>query len=182
MRLFAATLLTLAACGSGAAERHTAPDPEIYIAMTALQVDETELPAATVPAVVTTTTTVPAYQPAANAKCPEWHETALEAGWQEEELERLDLVLWRESRCLPEAFNPQDPNGGSRGLSQVNQFWCKPTRYFPLGWLQTQGVLGACGELHDPVVNLTAARAIYEYAAARGCGWSPWSTRSARWC
>ena len=130
----------------------------------------------------TTTTTVPAWEPDPDALCPEWHLTALEAGWDENQLKRLDYVIWRESRCLPDAFNPTDPNGGSLGLVQINRFWCIRTAHNPSGWLQNEGLVQDCTDLYDPLTNLTAARAIWEYAEARGCGWSPWATRRTRWC
>jgi hypothetical protein len=126
----------------------------------------------------TTTTTIPTI----DAPCPEWHPTAIEAGWDTEHIDRLGYIIWRESRCQPDAFNGTDPNGGSRGLVQINQYWCKQNRYNPAGWLQAQGVLTHCDDLHDPLVNLTAALAIYGYAEGRGCGWSPWTTRNTRWC
>lgn len=116
------------------------------------------------------------------SQCAEWTETALEAGWDTDHLHRLGYIIWRESRCQPDAFNGTDPSGGSRGLVQINGYWCRPSRYHPTGWLQAQGVLGHCDDLHDPLTNLTAALAIYGYAEGRGCGWSPWTTRNTRWC
>jgi hypothetical protein len=135
-----------------------------------------------VPTTTTTTTTVPVFQPAPDAKCGEWHTLALEAGWDIQHLDRLDLIIWRESRCLPDAHNADDPMGGSNGLMQINQFWCKPTRYNPSGWLQAQGLLATCDQLYDPATNLRAAWAIWQYAEANGCGWRPWATRNTRWC
>jgi len=173
MRLFAMTLIVLSSCAVEASQGHTEPIPTIPAATTTTTTAVTT---------TTTTTTVPKFEPDPEALCPEWHEVALKAGWEEEDLDRLDFVLWRESRCLPEAFNAQDPNGGSRGIAQINQFWCRPNRYNPSGWLQAQGLLRDCTDLHDPVINLTAALAIYKYAKDRGCGWSPWSTRNTRWC
>jgi hypothetical protein len=171
MRLIAFTLIALVGCGSSALETNLEASQE-----------PPERIATATTTTTTTTTTVPVFEPDPDALCPEWHETALEAGWDEDELDRLDYVLWRESRCLPEVHNPTDPNSGSYGLSQVNGFWCNPSRYNPDGWLQAQGVLQHCTDLHDPVINLTAARAIYRYAQDRGCGWSPWATRNTRWC
>lgn len=130
------------------------------------------------PRLPSTTTSLPRRM----TNCPEWEATALEAGWPVEHLERLDYIVWRESRCLPYVHNVDDPAGGSRGLSQLNGFWCRPSQYFPDGWLQTQGVVESCDDLFDPATNLVAARAIFEYADERGCGWSPWTTRNTRWC
>lgn len=125
----------------------------------------------------------PAYTPPEDALCPEWHETAMEAGIPEEDLKRWDYIIWRESRCLTDAHNTYDPMSGSRGLTQVNGFWCRPSRYFPNGWLQDQGIVANCDDLYDPLTNFLAARAIWEYSEDRnGCGWLPWTTRKTRWC
>lgn len=116
-------------------------------------------------------------------RCPSWEKTAVDAGWPVEHWDRLSYILYRESRCMSDAFNGDDPNSGSRGLSQVNGFWCRPSRYFPDGWLQSAGVLSHCDDLYDPFVNLVAAKAIYDYGVDRGnCPWGPWTTRNTKWC
>lgn len=102
-------------------------------------------------------------------RCDEWIPLAREVGWPEELLPKLSYVMYRETRCRPDQHNPDDPMGGSNGLTQINQFWCKPTRYWPDGWLQTKGVLDHCDDLYDPRVSLEASLAIY-----RNSGWSPW--------
>lgn len=120
----------------------------------------------------TTTTTLPV---PASAKCGGFWNLARSIGWAEEHLEKLDYVMWRESRCLPKAFNPKDPNEGSAGLTQINYFWTSKTRYFPLGYLQTQNVLRDRSELFNPRTNLAAALVIFEYSqGVNGCGWKPW--------
>lgn len=108
--------------------------------------------------------------------CGEWHDLAISVGWPEAEWPKLSRVLFRESRCRPEAFNATDPNGGSRGILQVNQFWCRPSRYSEHGWLQDQGVLSDCLELHDGETALRAGLAIWYYSLNRnGNGWAPWA-------
>jgi len=102
-------------------------------------------------------------------RCDEWMDLAREVGWSEDQLPKLSYTIYRESRCRPEQHNPDDPMGGSNGLTQINQFWCKPTRYWPGGWLQAQGVLDHCDELYDAETNLRAALAI-----RNNSGWSPW--------
>lgn len=164
----------LAACG------HTEATPATVAPTTAPPTTTTSTTTTTTTS--TTTTTTSTTVPDIDAPCPEWHPTAIEAGWDTDHLERLGYIIWRESRCQPDAFNGDDPNGGSVGLVQINQYWCKQNRYNPDGWLQAQGVLGHCDDLHDPLTNLTAALAIYGYAEGRGCGWSPWTTRNTRWC
>jgi hypothetical protein len=115
--------------------------------------------------------------------CGGYELQARAAGWETENYERLSYIMWRESRCNTEAHNTTDPNTGSYGLTQINGFWCRPSRYFPAGWLQTQGILETCQDLHNPVINLTAARAIYNYGIENGnCPWKPWTTRKTSWC
>lgn len=119
------------------------------------------------------------------ARCPQWHETAMDVGWHLSEIERLDHILWRESRCEPTAHNRADPQTGSRGLVQINGFWCRRNRYEPnpAGFLGALNILEHCDDLFDPTVNLLAARAIFTYQVNSGrCGWLPWTTRQTRWC
>ena len=109
-------------------------------------------------------------------KCGEYHDLAVAIGWPEEEWPKLSHVLHRESRCQPQAFNQTDPNGGSRGILQINQFWCRPNRYTEQGWLQDRGALESCEELHDPEVALRSGLLIWLYSADRnGNGWAPWA-------
>jgi hypothetical protein len=177
--LLGAGLAVAAFSTAGASTPVEAPTPPVV----EVQIGSVK-PVQTVAPTTTTTTisTVPVFTPDPEALCPEWHETALEAGWDEDQLPRVDYIMWRESRCLTEAFSQTDPNGGSHGLMQINGFWCRPSKYHSDGWLQEQSVLNACTDLYDPLTNLTAARTIWDYAEARGCGWGPWTTRNTRWC
>jgi len=105
-------------------------------------------------------------------RCDQWMDLARRVGWTEDELPKLSYTIYRESRCFSDRHNPDDPMGGSSGLMQINKFWCKPTRYWPGGWLQAQGILEHCDELFDPETNLRAGLAIRENS-----GWSPWGFR-----
>lgn len=109
------------------------------------------------------------YVAPAGSHCPLLFPQAMRAGWTENEWSRLDYIIYRESRCNPNAWNKNDPGTGSRGLTQINSFWCTPNRYNPIGWLQAQGVLSTCDQLFDPLVSLRASRAIWKHS-----GWSPW--------
>lgn len=130
-----------------------------------------------------TTTTVPKKQAPYGSNCPDYYELAIESGWDENEWEKLDYIIWRESRCQPEVHNKQDPAGGSRGLIQINGFWCRPSRYYPEGYLQSQDALNECSDLFDPQTNLEAGLVIYNYGVENhGCGWGPWSTKNTDWC
>jgi hypothetical protein len=103
----------------------------------------------------------------ASALCPQWWQTAIDAGWRESLLPTLDYLMWRESRCLPDQHNTDDPFGGSRGLVQVNGFWTP--------WLASRGIVRRSEGLFDPWRNLRAALAIYNYADARyDNGFGPW--------
>ena len=110
-------------------------------------------------------------QPPRSAKCPQYWQTALQVGWRKNQLATLDKIMFRESRCNPLAFNPEDPMGGSRGLVQINGFWTP--------WLKEQGVLSppkASQGLFNPTVNLLSALHIYNYGVDRyGDGWGPWN-------
>lgn len=111
-------------------------------------------------------------------KCGEYHDLAIKVGWTEAHWKKLSFVMHRESRCKTMAFNKSDPSGGSRGLIQINGFWCRPSRYNPTGWLQAQGILDTCEDLFIPEVNLRAGLAMWNYSQERnGCGWNPWATR-----
>lgn len=108
-------------------------------------------------------------------RCGHWLDDALDVGWSRAQLSKLDYVMWRESRCLPTVFNANDPNGGSRGLLQINYFWCLPSKYFSEGWLQSQNILTSCMQLSHPKTNLRAALAIFQYSEKHNKnGWHPW--------
>lgn len=111
-------------------------------------------------------------------KCGEWHDTAIAVGWPETEWPTLSFVLYRESRCNIGSWNKTDPNSGSRGLMQINGFWCRPNRYDPNGFLKSVGVLNTCDDLFDGETNLRAGLAIWTYGENKhGCGWrGPWAT------
>jgi hypothetical protein len=102
-----------------------------------------------------------------DAKVPQWWALAREVGWAEDQLLILDMVIYRESRGNPDAWNKQDPFTGSRGLTQVNGSW--------RGWLRDKGIITRNADLFDPRVNLTAALAMWQYGMDRyDWGWGPW--------
>lgn len=111
-----------------------------------------------------------------SARCPQHWATALAAGWRWDQLVKVDALMWRESRCQPNAFNASDPNGGSNGLLQINRYWCLPSRWYQDGYLQTMKVLTYCDDLFHPLTNLVAAKVIYDYAEQQrpGGGYQPW--------
>jgi len=111
-------------------------------------------------------------------RCGEWHDLAMSVGWTEAQWPKLSYVIYRESRCNIGTINKSDPNGGSRGLMQINGYWCRKNKYNPSGWLQAQGTLNTCDDLFNPEVNLRSGLAIWNYSQQRNkCGWRPWATR-----
>jgi hypothetical protein len=126
--------------------------------------------------------TVRPWQAPAGSKCPQWYGTARLAGWPAHEWERLDYVMWRESRCDPSVLNDNPSTGDySISLLQVN---IKPgigTRPFigPLVDYQWD-------RLYDPYTNLWVGRRMYELFSTKSwsnyCGWWGWSARNRSWC
>jgi hypothetical protein len=105
-----------------------------------------------------------------------WWSLARVVGFTDEQMPTLDRILFRESRCDETQLNSSDPNGGSVGLTQVNRFWCLPSRYYPDGYLQTMGVLTKCDDLYTPAINLRAALALVAYSRSVDLSdWHQWA-------
>ena len=111
-------------------------------------------------------------------RCAEWWALAKQAGWQDRHLPTLDYILWRESRCNPKSINKVLNQDGSwdYGLTQINdRSWCKTTRWYPDGYLQSLEVLDYCKDLLNPYVNLKAAKSLYDYSQKiNNNGFQPW--------
>jgi hypothetical protein len=106
----------------------------------------------------------------ADWQCTEWYDVSIQAGFTRSDWPAVGIIAWRESRCNPAAFNGRDPSGGSRGIMQVNGSWRT--------WLRDRGIITRVEDLHDPLTNFRAARAIVQYDRDRGrCSWTQWSTR-----
>lgn len=110
-------------------------------------------------------------------RCGEYYHLAMAVGWPADQWPKISKVMYRESRCNTTSFNRTDPNGGSRGLMQVNGFWCRPNKYTKQGWLQDKGVLSSCEDLFNAETNLRASLHMWLYSQDKnGCGWRPWAT------
>lgn len=160
----------------------TGPDPQLEAAWTAPNTVVITTPPATTTIVTTTTSTVPAIttstQPALlppDHVCYEWLPQLLKAGWPADPdiLATALTIMWRESRCQPDA-----DSGPDHGLFQINRFWSSD-RSNPPNWLAAQGIAPNHDALFDPMTNIRAAWAIYQYSLARnGDGFLPWTTYS----
>lgn len=114
----------------------------------------------------TTTTTVFYINPSAT-NCEQFSALAVNLGWPIEQRQKLEMVMHRESRCIPNAHNKKDTVGQSYGLLQVNSFWCKG----PNSYLQKAGLITSCENLLHAPTNLKAGLIIWTRS-----GWSPWRT------
>ena len=117
----------------------------------------------------TTTSSTLFIDPYASA-CEQFSALAVNLGWPVDQRTVLESIIKRESNCNPSAFNRKDPNGGSRGLMQINGFWN--------GWLIERGIISKPKDLLHADTNLRAGLEIYNYGLNRyGFGWGPWSTK-----
>jgi hypothetical protein len=116
----------------------------------------------------TTTTSSTIYIDPYTSACEQFSALAINLGWPADQRTVLESVMFRESRCIPQSVNSKDPNGGSRGLMQINGFWTP--------WLIERGIITQAEDLLQAQTNLLAALAIYNYGVERhGYGWGPWS-------
>lgn len=88
-------------------------------------------------------------------RCGQWYTTARDAGWPADQWPTVSKVMWRESRCQPDAWN-----GADAGLMQINRIH----RHYmePMGMTFPTSMF-------DPASNLVYARTLWERA-----GWEPW--------
>jgi hypothetical protein len=120
----------------------------------------------------TTSTTEPPKRPlevADGESCPGWIDVARDVGWPEAELPMVGAVTFFEARCR---MDVRGDHGASWTAFQIHtKSWCRPTKYYPNGYLQTLGIVSDCANLLDPATAARAALAIWEYG-----GWAPWTT------
>jgi hypothetical protein len=120
------------------------------------------------PSTTTSSTSSTIYIDPYTSACEQFSALGVNLGWPADQRTVLESVMFRESRCIPNAVNSKDPNGGSRGLMQINGFWTP--------WLIDAGIITSAENLLQADVNLRAALAIYNYGVERhGYGWGPWS-------
>lgn len=114
----------------------------------------------------TTTTTIPGFS---DARCPEVWNDAISVGWPQEWLPLLDRIVYAESRCTSDVISRTK----DYGYTQIN--WSAHKER-----LESKGITKDM--LLDPVINLTEALWIAEYARDNyGCWSQPWYM-SGDWC
>ena len=119
------------------------------------------------PTTTTSTATTVFYINPSATNCEQFSALAVNLGWPVEQRKKLEMVMQRESRCIPNAHNKKDTVGQSYGLLQVNSFWCKG----PNSYLQKAGLITSCENLLHAQTNLKAGLIIWTRS-----GWSPWRT------
>jgi len=118
----------------------------------------------------TTTTSSTIFIDPETSACEQFSALAVNLGWPADQRTVLESIMKRESNCTPNAFNRKDPNGGSRGLLQINGSWHK--------WLIGKGIISKPKDLLQAQTNLLAGLEIYNYGVERyGFGWGPWGTK-----
>lgn len=118
----------------------------------------------------TTTTSSTIYIDPYTSACEQFSALGVNLGWPADQRTVLESIMKRESNCTPNAINRKDPNGGSRGLLQINGSWHK--------WLIDKGVMNQKQDLLQAQTNLLAGLEIYKYGVERyGFGWGPWSVK-----
>ena len=118
----------------------------------------------------TTTTSSTIYIDPYTSACEQFSALGVNLGWPADQRTVLESIMKRESNCTPNAVNRKDPNGGSRGLLQINGSWHK--------WLISKGIISKPANLLQADVNLRAGLEIYNYGVERyGFGWGPWSIK-----
>ena len=119
----------------------------------------------------TTTTSSTIFIDPETSACEQFSALGVNLGWPADQRTVLESIMARESSCVGTAVNSKDPFGGSYGLLQINWGgWEK--------WLRKQGLITNKKSLLDPVTNLRAGLAIYNYGVERyGFGWGPWGTK-----
>lgn len=98
--------------------------------------------------------------------CGEWHDTAINVGWSEDEWSTLRRVIIRETgaTCDPTVVNDNENTGDfSHGLTQINlrgSLWDDR---------RVRCALDAPTDLLDPAKNLACALVLWKRS-----GWAPW--------
>ena len=121
--------------------------------------------------VETTTTLVQLAQIDPDTKCQEWLPLAVEVGWpnRTEVLQTLGRVMFKESRCQPDACSKSDKGRQCRDYGLIQGNW-----YAHHEWWTELGIEPQ--EMFDPATNLQWAFLLYSGLEEAGkCGWQPWS-------
>jgi hypothetical protein len=142
---------------------------------------------------IPTTPALASEKPSQQFKCPKAMKMAREAGFPRRALPTLDRIVYRESKCEPKAvgWNYRKPlthkdcklstwqtyrkckavRSADFGLTQINDnSW--------LTYLRQKNIIETRADLLDPLINMKAAKALYDYSLSRGHhAWKQWDTK-----
>lgn len=145
--------------------------------------------------ITTTSPALASQKPSERFKCPDAIKVARTVGWQTRHLQQLDYIIYRETgrTCNPAVIGWNYQKGkthhdcrGKRhwwryrecpyiksadfGLTQINdKTW--------VSYLKQRRIITHEKQLFHTRTNLKAAKALYDYAVARGDdGWIAWAT------
>lgn len=112
-------------------------------------------------------------------KCPKAMAMALQVGFRKRDLPKLDYIIHRESRCNPKSIGLNKKADGTvwstdYGLTQINNYsW--------VTFLRNKRIVQKSSDLLDPMTNLKAAKALYDYSSEQGLSpWKQWDTKSGK--
>jgi hypothetical protein len=142
---------------------------------------------------IPTTPALASEKPSQQFKCPKAMKMAREAGFPRRALPTLDRIVYRESKCEPKAvgWNYRKPlthrdcklskwqtyrkckavRSADFGLTQINDnSW--------LTYLRQKNIIETRADLLDPLTNMKAAKALYDYSIEKGHdAWKQWDTK-----
>ena len=160
--------------GGGNASPEPTPTPTVFPRVTVQMLtpeQQIDRIAELTPSPTTTIAPVVIVEVSEGTECQQWLQTALQAGWPNERkvLDRLGFIMWRESRCEPDACSTSDKGRQCRDYGLIQGNWSAHHE-----WWEDLGI--APEQMFDPHTNLRWAWLLYSGREANGqCGWQPWS-------
>lgn len=130
--------------------------------------------------------------PADGFKCPAAMRTALKAGFSRKDLPTLDRIVYRESKCQPSAVGWNYRKGMDHTdcrrrpwpeYRRCDAVWSADFGYSQINdvswvtYLRGKKIIKSSADLLDPLTNLIAAKALYDYSVSKGYhAWKQWDT------
>jgi hypothetical protein len=142
---------------------------------------------------IPTTPAMAHHTPSQPFKCPKAMRIALQVGFKKKDLRTLDRIVYRESKCQSRAVGWNYRSGTSHKDCKL-QPWkryrkCKAVRSADFGltqindnswvtYLRQEKIIVKVDDLLNPVTNMKAAKALYDYSLSRGHhAWKQWDTK-----
>lgn len=126
-------------------------------------------------------------------KCPAAMRTALKAGFSRKDLPTLDRIVHRESKCQPGAVGWNYRSGMDHTdcrrrpwpeYRRCDAVWSADFGYSQINdvswvtYLRGKKIIKSSADLLDPLTNLIAAKALYDYSLSKGySAWKQWDTK-----